>query len=75
MKRLVLAATLLALASVPGAADDQALLKDAQSYFKPIPSIVPAVKNNAVTREKVELGKIVGLPCPSGLVNPYTPNM
>ncbi len=47
MKRLVLAATLLALASVPGAADDQALLKDAQSYFKPIPSIVPAVKDNA----------------------------
>jgi len=59
MKRLVLAATLLALASVPCAADDQALLKDAQSYFKPIPSIVPAVKNNAVTREKVELGKML----------------
>jgi cytochrome c peroxidase len=59
MNRLVLAAALLALASVPGAADDQAILKDAQSHFKPIPSIVPAVKDNAVTRDKVELGKML----------------
>lgn len=59
MNRLVLAAALLALASVPGAADDQALLKDAQSQFKAIPSIVPAVKDNAVTHDKVELGKML----------------
>lgn len=59
MKRLLLAATVLALASVPGLANDQALLKDAQTYFKPIPSIVPAVKDNAVTRDKVDLGKML----------------
>ena len=59
MKRLLLAATVLALASVPGLANDQALLKDAQTYFKPIPSIVPAVKDNAVTREKIDLGKML----------------
>jgi cytochrome c peroxidase len=59
MKRLLLAATMFAFASVPGLANDQALLKDAQTYFKPIPSIVPAVKDNAVTRDKVDLGKML----------------
>ncbi len=37
------------------AADD--LLKQAQETFKPIPSMVPAVKDNAVTHDKIELGK------------------
>lgn len=59
MKRFLLAATLSAVASVAASADDPALLKDAQTYFKPIPSMVPAVKNNAVTHEKVELGKML----------------
>ena len=38
-------------------ADD--LMQSAQQIFKPIPSAVPAVKGNAVTREKVELGKML----------------
>ncbi len=33
------------------------LLNQAKDIFKPIPSIVPAVKDNAVTGAKVELGK------------------
>lgn len=59
MRRFLLAATVLVLASVTASADDQTLLKQAQNFFKPIPSIVPAVKDNAVTREKVELGKML----------------
>ncbi|EJW11016.1 Cytochrome c551 peroxidase [Rhodovulum sp. PH10] len=59
MKRFLLAATMLACAGLPASADDQALLKDARSYFQPIPSMVPAVKDNAVTREKIELGKML----------------
>nr|WP_170138380.1 cytochrome-c peroxidase [Rhodobium orientis] len=38
---------------------DDALLNEAKDYFKPIPSVVPAVKDNAVTHEKVELGKML----------------
>ncbi len=38
---------------------DDALLAEAKEYFKPIPSVVPAVKDNAVTHEKVELGKML----------------
>ena len=50
-------AAILALAGAPASADDS--LKKAQENFKPIPSIVPAVKDNAVTHEKVELGKLL----------------
>jgi len=50
-------AALLALAAAPASADD--LMKKAQDNFKPIPSMVPAVKDNAVTHEKVELGKLL----------------
>src|ERR1035441_1471261 len=62
MKRLVLcAASLVAFsaATLPLLADD--LLQAAQQNFKPIPSAVPAVKGNTVTREKVELGKMLCL--------------
>jgi cytochrome c peroxidase len=34
-------------------------MKQAQEVFKPIPSMVPAVKDNAVTHEKVDLGKLL----------------
>ena len=50
-------AAILALATAPGLADD--LMKKAQENFKPIPSMVPAVKDNPVTHEKVELGKLL----------------
>ena len=50
-------APLLAFATAPASADD--LMKTAQGHFKPIPSMVPAVKDNAVTHEKIELGKLL----------------
>ncbi len=56
------ATTLLACtALLAGMASAQSneLLNDAKDMFKPIPSVVPAVKDNAVTGEKVELGKML----------------
>ncbi len=44
-------AAFLVLAVTPASADE--LMKKAQENFKPIPSVVPSVKNNAVTNEKV----------------------
>jgi cytochrome c peroxidase len=58
MKRLMLCAASLAVfagVTIPARADD--LMQSAQQTFKSIPSIVPAVTNNAITREKVDLGK------------------
>lgn len=46
---------LMALGATPASADE--LMKKAQENFKPIPSMVPAVKDNAVTHDKVELGR------------------
>ena len=60
MKRIVVwAAGLVAFmgATLPVPADD--LMQAAQQSFKPIPSAVPAVKGNAVTHEKIELGKML----------------
>lgn len=51
------AALAVGLAVSPASADE--LMKQAQDIFKPIPSIVPAVKDNAVTHEKAELGRIL----------------
>jgi cytochrome c peroxidase len=50
-------AAIVALAAASASADD--LMKKAQENFKPIPSMVPAVKDNAVTHDKVELGKLL----------------
>ncbi len=52
-----LAALLALMAAAPASADD--MMKKAQQNFKPIPSVVPAVKDNAVTHEKIELGKLL----------------
>ncbi len=60
MKRFVVCTACLVAfigAMQPVFADD--LMQSAQQIFKPIPSAVPAVKGNAVTREKVELGKML----------------
>jgi cytochrome c peroxidase len=59
MKRVVLNAIslMMFLAATSAHADD--LMQAAQQSFKPIPSTVPAVKNNAVTHEKIELGKML----------------
>src|SRR5208337_2820528 len=48
----------LAMAVAPASAEDDLMTK-AKENFKPIPSMVPAVKDNAVTHEKVELGKLL----------------
>jgi cytochrome c peroxidase len=50
-------AALVALTTSSASADE--LMQRAQETFKPIPSVVPAVKGNAVTREKTELGKML----------------
>ncbi|PLX39195.1 MAG: cytochrome C peroxidase [Hyphomicrobiales bacterium] len=47
------------LAATSFAHADDALLAEAKEIFKSIPSVVPAVKDNAVTGEKVELGKML----------------
>jgi len=60
MRRISLALAAAAIAAAMGSASaDDALMKQAQEVFKPIPSIVPAVKDNAVTHEKVDLGKLL----------------
>lgn len=47
----------IALGCLTGAAQADALRDAALQMFKPLPSTVPAVKDNPVTPEKVELGK------------------
>ncbi len=51
------AAAVVALAATPAAADD--LMAKAQALFKPIPASVQMVRDNAVTPEKSELGKML----------------
>ncbi len=59
MQRLGIAAAALAGAVLsamsPVLADD--LRERANAVFKPLPSTVPAVKDNRITPEKIELGK------------------
>jgi cytochrome c peroxidase len=60
MRNISLALAAVAVAAAMGSAlADDALMKQAQEVFKPIPSIVPAVKDNAVTHDKVDLGKLL----------------
>ncbi|NVJ92894.1 MAG: cytochrome-c peroxidase [Methylocystaceae bacterium] len=58
MKRILFSlAAAVAFAQPASAADT--LQKEALEYFKPIPSVMPAVKHNAITRPKIELGKML----------------
>jgi len=41
------------------AIDDAALIEDAASIFQPIPHMIPEVNDNAVTKEKIELGRML----------------
>jgi cytochrome c peroxidase len=50
-------ASALVLGVTPAHADD--LMQRAQATFKVIPSVVPAVKENPITREKIALGKML----------------
>lgn len=56
--RKVSIATLLVLVSSHAIANDE-LMRAARQIFKPIPSAIPAVKDNPVTVEKAELGKML----------------
>ena len=51
-------AAILAFSAAPVRAGNE-LMKRALQDFKPIPSVMPAVKDNAVTHEKVDLGKLL----------------
>jgi len=59
MRKLMMlsAAAFLASIAVPAFADD--LLQQARLYFKPIPTAMPSVKDNTITREKIDLGKML----------------
>ncbi|MDQ0327081.1 cytochrome c peroxidase [Rhodopseudomonas julia] len=60
MTRLLVSLLLTAgLGTAAYAADDQKLMEDANGFFDPIPTMVQAPENNAITREKVELGKML----------------
>jgi cytochrome c peroxidase len=52
-------AALVVLIAGAALADDAAMLKKAQSAFKPVPAQAPALKSNPATPEKVELGKML----------------
>ena len=58
--RKILAVSIGAVLGLGSAlASAEGLMQRANQQFKPIPSMVPAVKGNAITREKVELGKML----------------
>ena len=55
MKRFI--STLLVSACFIGAASASELRDMALDYFQPLPSTIPAVRDNPITPEKIELGK------------------
>ena len=55
MRRILTA--ILATSCLAGAASADELRTKAAEVFKPLPSTVPAVKDNPVTPAKIELGK------------------
>lgn len=57
VRKLCVAAIAILVSSQAGAEDD--LMKAARRTFRPIPSVVPAVKDNPVTHKKIELGKML----------------
>lgn len=59
MKRAALAVFGTALLLCGTAYAQQDLRAKAKQNFEPVPSMVPAVKDNAVTREKIDLGRML----------------
>ena len=57
MRSLKLAIAAVGAVAVSAFASDADLLKQARTYFKPLPKEIPAPKDNPTTPEKVELGK------------------
>ncbi len=59
MKRTILAALLYVGTTASAALAADPLREDARALFEPIPFAIPQVMGNPVTREKVELGKML----------------
>ena len=59
MKRTLPGALLFLGTAASAAFAADPLLEDARGIFEPIPLVVPAVQGNPITREKVELGKML----------------
>ncbi|NOJ50251.1 cytochrome-c peroxidase [Bradyrhizobium sp. WSM 1744] len=57
VRKLSVAAVAMLASSQASSEDDW--MRAARQIFKPIPSIMPAVKDNPVTHEKIELGKML----------------
>jgi cytochrome c peroxidase len=57
MKRIAVALLATSSLATPALADE--LLDDARDYFQPLPSTIPAVADNPITPEKIELGKML----------------
>lgn len=55
MLRISIVAIVAALTVASAAADE--LRDQATAVFKPLPSTIPATKNNVITKDKIELGK------------------
>ncbi len=55
--KTLIGASVFSMAVQGGAFAQSELLEEARSYFKPIPHTVPIVKDNTITREKIELGR------------------
>lgn len=59
MRQLALLAAAFALVPGMALAQNDTLMEDAKTFFEPIPTLVQAPEDNAITREKVELGKML----------------
>ncbi len=59
MLRVLLTASLAAMASAAFAADDAALREEALGIFEPLPKTAPELPGNKITPEKIELGKML----------------
>lgn len=59
MKQSILTLALTTTFGLSATAHADALLDQARQHFEPVPMMVPKVKDNAVTRDKVELGAML----------------
>lgn len=59
MKRLLIVATAVSLMALPQSASADALMNEAQGTFASIPTSIPMVKDNTITKDKIELGKML----------------
>ncbi len=59
LKPYALAAVALAFLQAPMALATDSLLEEAQETFKPIPTSIPEIKGNTITKAKIELGKML----------------